>query len=1160
MISTSTGFKTAIKSSSRRIKARLLFLDKTIEDVDLIEIDSYLTDEEDFIIGTANMDVAKIEISNDPLSPIFYDFDGKEVEIQLGVTLSDSSVEYHSIGRYTVEKSDRKNSKIYLELVDRMYKADMDYTSNLSYPATLSQILASAASQSGIVLDSTTFPNSDHIVNEEPVYEGITCRQVFAYIAELAGGYARINRLGRLTILSLGSLSVVNITGDHYIDWKKAESAPGIIDKLIIKNGEESASSGTGTNIYSIVDNIFVSNPSSVVENIFSSISTVDYKAGELNWIGDFSLELGDKVTVDGEETYILNRKLKYTGGLRETVKIPGKSNIEKNSTGKPNTNLEIRDIKTKIKIISGEIQQVIENGVTRTEWQQTIDGFNQTVSEIELTPGPEGQSAYEAAVANGFTGTIQEWLVSLEGPPGPQGDPGLPGLQGPKGDQGIQGPKGADGISTYTHIAYANSADGTVDFSHVDPSRDYIGIYVDTNSTSSSNPALYNWTKVKGADGSNGLPGPKGNDGQTPYFHTAWANNASGTSGFSTTVSTDKLYIGTYTDFVQADSNDPTKYNWVKIKGDTGPQGPQGATGERGPIGPTGTSVSSIIEYYLASASSSGVTTFTSGWTTSIQAMDSTKKYLWNYEKINFSDGSSSNTVPVIIGNYSIDGTDGAPGRSLTGITEYYLASASSTGVTRSTSGWTTTMQSTSTSKPYLWNYEKLDWSAAPTVTYIEPIVIGVHGPQGPQGNQGPQGVQGPQGPQGQATYTWIKYADSPTSGMSNFPDGKKYMGIAYNKTTATESSTYADYTWSLIQGPQGNQGIQGPAGTNGQTTYTWVKYADNETGLGMSDSPVGKRFLGLAHNKTTATESTNAADYQWSPLYDNVKVGGRNLLLKSDTPVTNSTYPTQRYDLSEKMLTTKTYTIRLWGSLGAGKTGFSAYLNGGSIALGGLTNNGDGTFSLTFTGKDSGVTTGDFINIYPMPSGTVVNSTVDKIKLENGNVATDYTRAPEDDQDYINEQVTQVSTQLISTLEQTADGLRTEVGEIYTSKTELETFRQEVSTDFEQTKNSYEYGFNELVQTINNNQGMTDAEFELIRKYIRFEDGNIILGESGNQITLKLENDILGFYQTGNRVAYLSDNKLYVTDGEFINSLRIGNFGFVPRSNGNMSITKVV
>lgn len=197
------------------------------------------------------------------------------------------------------------------------------------------------------------------------------------------------------------------------------------------------------------------------------------------------------------------------------------------------------------------------------------------------------------------------------------------------------------------------------------------------------------------------------------------------------------------------------------------------GIDGEQGPKGDTGTSVSSVVEWYLATNLSDGVTTSTDGWTTAMQPITVTKKYLWNYEVINFSDGSSSPTVPVIIGAY---GNTGATGRALTGITEYYLASASASGVKRpttdGTNGWTTTMQSTSISKPYLWNYEKLSWSATPTTTYIDPIIIGVHGPQGPQGPKGEQGEQGPEGENAtiisptepkDKTKLWRKSADSP-------------------------------------------------------------------------------------------------------------------------------------------------------------------------------------------------------------------------------------------------------------------------------------------------------------------------------------------------------------------------------------------------------------
>lgn len=156
----------------------------------------------------------------------------------------------------------------------------------------------------------------------------------------------------------------------------------------------------------------------------------------------------------------------------------------------------------------------------------------------------------------------------------GEQGEPGVDGIQGPEGEQGIPGKDGKDGKTQYTHIAYANSIDGKLDFSASDSAREYIGMYVDFTVNDSTNPEDYAWTKVKGQDGTQGTPGKPGSDGKTPYFHTAWANSADGKTEFSTTVSTDKQYLGTYTDYTSADSNDPTKYAWSKIKGDTGADG----------------------------------------------------------------------------------------------------------------------------------------------------------------------------------------------------------------------------------------------------------------------------------------------------------------------------------------------------------------------------------------------------------------------------------------------------------------------------------------------------------------------------------------------------------------------------------------------------------
>lgn len=144
----------------------------------------------------------------------------------------------------------------------------------------------------------------------------------------------------------------------------------------------------------------------------------------------------------------------------------------------------------------------------------------------------------------------------------------------GKDGANGIPGKDGKDGKTQYTHLAYANSADGTKDFSVSDGNREYIGMYVDFVEADSTDPAKYTWSLIKGADGAQGVPGTPGADGKTPYFHIAYANSADGRTGFSVDDSVNKLYIGQYTDYTPNDSTDPTRYSWTKIKGEQGNAG----------------------------------------------------------------------------------------------------------------------------------------------------------------------------------------------------------------------------------------------------------------------------------------------------------------------------------------------------------------------------------------------------------------------------------------------------------------------------------------------------------------------------------------------------------------------------------------------------------
>ena len=148
------------------------------------------------------------------------------------------------------------------------------------------------------------------------------------------------------------------------------------------------------------------------------------------------------------------------------------------------------------------------------------------------------------------------------------QGERGLQGLQGKDGKDGLPGAPGADGKTSYTHIAYADTASGG-GFSQSPVGKAYIGMYVDFEPVDSQEASKYKWSLIKGADGAKGIPGAKGADGKTPYLHIAYATNANGTAGFSTTDSANKTYIGTYTDFVAADSTDPKKYKLSLIKGE---------------------------------------------------------------------------------------------------------------------------------------------------------------------------------------------------------------------------------------------------------------------------------------------------------------------------------------------------------------------------------------------------------------------------------------------------------------------------------------------------------------------------------------------------------------------------------------------------------------
>ena len=200
----------------------------------------------------------------------------------------------------------------------------------------------------------------------------------------------------------------------------------------------------------------------------------------------------------------------------------------------------------------------------TKTVWSYT-DNTNETgysVSKIG-EQGPQGVKGDTGAKGDrgekGDRGLQGE--RGLTGPAGPQG------LQGPKGDQGIPGVKGVDGKTQYTHIAYADTVSGS-GFSQTDTNKAFIGMYQDFNATDSRNPQDYRWSKWKGSDGRDGIPGKAGTDGRTPYVHFAYADSADGRTGFSLTQNGNKRFLGVCTNFDKSDSTNPADYSWNDMTG----------------------------------------------------------------------------------------------------------------------------------------------------------------------------------------------------------------------------------------------------------------------------------------------------------------------------------------------------------------------------------------------------------------------------------------------------------------------------------------------------------------------------------------------------------------------------------------------------------------
>ncbi|QOR57026.1 VOG4599 [uncultured phage cr109_1] len=258
-------------------------------------------------------------------------------------------------------------------------------------------------------------------------------------------------------------------------------------------------------------------------------------------------------------------------------------------------------------------------------------------------------------------------------------------------------------------------------------------------------------------------------------------------------------------------------------------------------------------------------------GWTDHPTGVSKSNQYEWMCVRTKTDDLWSDWNGPTVWSKWGANGKDGD------GVEYVYKRTTTNLSPDRPTEvsqeddfvpeGWTDDPTGVNENNMYEWvcvrKYKEGIWSE-----FSNPALWAKWGEKGEPGKDGPQGVPGPAGLDGKTLYTWIRYAeDANGTGISNSPDGKSYIGLAYNKETASESNNPSDYTWSKITG---KDGVAGPAGEDGKTLYTWIKYADTMPSSSSStiyDIPnLNTKYIGIAVNKDTASESTDAMVYTWS------------------------------------------------------------------------------------------------------------------------------------------------------------------------------------------------------------------------------------------------------------------------------------------------------
>lgn len=522
---------------------------------------------------------------------------------------------------------------------------------------------------------------------------------------------------------------------------------------------------------------------------------------------------------------------------------------------------------------------------------------------------------------------------------------------------------------------------------------------------------------------------------------------------------------------------------------------------------------VSVDVEFYL---STSNITLSGGEWSSAAPAWEN-GKYMWQRTLITYGDGTQNTPVPTCIagakgndGTNGTDGSDGIDGRGIDHITEQYYKSLSATALVGGS--WMETAPTWENGK-YIWTRSAIYYTDAVNPVFTNAIcttgATGNNGTDGKDGINGKDGVDGKDGTNGKdgTSVTILGSYDTYDDLVAAHPTG----------TTGDSYIVDGDlYVWSAETNQWKNVGtIQGPAGTDGKDGADGINGADGTNGVDGVDGKDGADGVSV----TSIT-----------PYYKT----GESATTAPDTPSTTS-WSVVAPAVAYGHYLWCSYLVRFSNNSFSFTTPFM--LNGAdqlTQASTEPTNPVDGMVWLDTSEKP-----------YQLKRYDGEASSWEIVSDFSGDITSIYS--------YVDTSV--------STVQQKTSEISAYVEQQTVAKSVYDTFTETVRNILSMEADGTTMIFQRISEAISSVDNKQQTNYNEILKYIRFVDGNIILGEQGNEITLTIKNNRLSFQQNGNEIAYMSDNQLVIANAEIKagGRLRLGVFGFVPRADGSLSFLKV-